>query len=192
MSSGADHPASIPAHAKRVFEGVLFDVYQWEQEMFDGSIRIFEKLARNDATIVIPILPDGRILITEDEQPGRPMVITFPGGGSENGEDPETAGRRELLEETGYVPETMTFVRSFEPSSKIAWIIHTYVARGCTKAADPLPDAGERIVVRTVSLDELILLADDSRFQNREIQLLLIKARYDTEVRASLEKLLFG
>lgn len=192
MSLGANHPASIPTHAKRVFEGVLFDVYQWEQDMFDGSIRTFEKLARNDATMVIPILPDGRILITEDEQPAHSMVITFPGGGSEDGEDPETAGRRELLEETGYVPETMTFVRSFEPSSKIAWNIHTYIARGCTKVAEPLPDAGERITVRSVSLDELILLADDSRFQNREIQLLLIKARYDTEVRASLEELLFG
>lgn len=192
MSSGANHPASIPEHATRVFKGVLFDVYQWEQEMFDGSVRTFEKLARNDATMVIPILPDGKILVTEDEQPGQSMVITFPGGGSEDEEDPETAGRRELLEETGYVPETMTFVRSFEPSSKIAWNIHTYIARGCTRVAEPLPDAGERILVRAVSLDELILLADDSRFQNREIQLLLIKARYDTGVRTSLEKLLFG
>ena len=192
MPPDSTRPASIPEHATRVFKGVLFDVYQWQQEMFDGSFRTFEKLARNDATMVIPITSDGKILITEDEQPGRPMVITFPGGGSEDGEDPETAGRRELLEETGYEPEVMDFVRSFDPSSKIAWTIHTYVGRGCRKVAEPRLDAGEHITVRLVSLDELIMLADDSRFQNREIQLLLVKARYDIGVRASLEKLLFS
>ncbi len=58
--------------------------------------------------------------------------------------------------------------------------------------APPELDSGERITVREVTLDELIALADDPRFQNRELQIPLIKARYDAEVRASLEKLLFG
>ena len=34
----------VPKQAKRVFKGVIFDVYQWEQEMFDGTKEIFEKL----------------------------------------------------------------------------------------------------------------------------------------------------
>jgi len=29
---------------REVHQGVIFDVYQWEQEMYDGSIKIFEKL----------------------------------------------------------------------------------------------------------------------------------------------------
>ncbi|KKP89624.1 MAG: NUDIX hydrolase [Candidatus Moranbacteria bacterium GW2011_GWC2_37_73] len=32
----------IPEHAKKVFSGTFFDVYQWEQEMFDGSKKIKE------------------------------------------------------------------------------------------------------------------------------------------------------
>ena len=182
----------MPEHAVQVFKGVLFEVWQWQQELFDGSHTTFESLRRNDSSVVIPVLPDGKLLLVEDEQPGRGTVLTFPGGEGETGEDSEVAARRELFEETGYEADTLTHLRSSQPSTKIAWTIHTYVGRGCRKSAEPKLDAGERITVREVSLDELIALADDPRFQNRDLQIPLIKARYDTEARASLEKLLFG
>ena len=60
----------IPDNAKKVFGGVLFDVYQWEQELFDGTKTIFEKLKRPDTVVVFPVLDDGKILLTEQEQPG--------------------------------------------------------------------------------------------------------------------------
>lgn len=182
----------MPEHATQVFKGVIFEVWQWEQELFDGSHTTFEKLRRNDSSVVIPVLENGKLLLTEDEQPGRDMVFTFPGGEGEADEDPEAAARRELLEETGYEADSLTLLRSSRPSSKMAWTIHTYIARGCRKVALPELDGGERITVREVTLDELIALADDPRFQNRDLQIPLIKARYDAEVRASLEKLLFG
>jgi len=50
----------IPDHAKRVFKGVIFDVYQWEQEMYDGARTIFEKVKRTDVVVVFPVLPDGK------------------------------------------------------------------------------------------------------------------------------------
>jgi ADP-ribose pyrophosphatase len=182
----------LPEHATQVFKGVIFEVWQWEQELFDGTFATFEKLRRNDSSVVIPVLPNGKLLLVEDEQPGRGMVFTFPGGEGETGEDPEVAARRELFEETGYEADTLTHLRSTQPSTKMAWTIHTYIARGCRKVAIPELDAGERITAREVTLDELIALADDPRFQNRDLQIPLIKARYDTEVRASIEKLLFG
>lgn len=66
-------PASkqpIPQTAKRVFEGKLFDVYQWDQELFDGKTITFEKLKRPDTVNVIPITTDGQIVISEQEQTG--------------------------------------------------------------------------------------------------------------------------
>ena len=45
----------MPEHAKKVFSGVMFDVYQWEQEMYDGSTATFEKLTRPDTAQVIPV-----------------------------------------------------------------------------------------------------------------------------------------
>lgn len=188
-------PASkqpLPKDAKRVFSGILFDVFHWEQELFDGSKATFEKLRRNDSSVVIPVLDDGTLLLTEDEQPGRLPVLTFPGGQGEEGEDPEVLARRELLEETGYEAGELILWKAEQPSSKIEWAIYMYIARNCKKVAEPELDAGERITLRPVTLDQLIALADDPAFQNREMVLDLVKARYDEKERAVLEKTLFG
>lgn len=182
----------MPADAKRVFKGILFDVYQWEQELFDGTHATFEKLHRNDSAVVIPILPNGKLLLAEDEQPGRETVITFPGGQGEIGESGESMARRELLEETGYEADELILWRVSQPSSKIEWAIYTFIARGLRKVGEPELDAGERITLREVSLDELIDMAEDPIFQNKEMVMDLVKARYDIEARASLEKTLFG
>lgn len=61
----------MPENAKRVFKGIIFDVYQWEQEMFDGGKETFEKLKRPNTVVVFPVFPDGRIMLTEQEQPGK-------------------------------------------------------------------------------------------------------------------------
>ena len=66
-----DNPMKIPDSAERVFEGKTFDVYQWKQEMFDGSMKIFEKLKRNHSVDIVAVSPDGDICIIEEEQPGR-------------------------------------------------------------------------------------------------------------------------
>ncbi len=185
-------PPAIPEHAKHVFEGVLFDVYQWEQELYDGSTAIFEKLRRRSGTAVIPVLSENTMLITEDEQPGRPMVITFPGGQLDEGETPEAGTLRELKEETGYEADELILWKAHRPFSKMDWTIYTYIARGCRKVTEPDPGPGERIVPREITLDELIALADNPLFQNVDISLDLMKARYDSEERKSLAKRIFG
>ncbi|KND47315.1 MAG: ADP-ribose pyrophosphatase [Parcubacteria bacterium C7867-004] len=182
----------MPTDAVQVFKGILFDVYQWQQELFDGSFATFEKLSRNDSAVIIPILPNGKLLLAYDEQPGRDPVITFPGGQGEEGESSEVMARRELLEETGYEADELILLRASQPSSKIDWAIYTFIARGLRKVQEAELDAGERITLREVTLDELIDMAEDPLFQNRELVIDLVKARYDTEARASLEKLLFG
>jgi hypothetical protein len=44
-------------------------VYHWEQEMFDGSTKIFEKLKRNDTVDIIALSQDGEIFVLEEKQP---------------------------------------------------------------------------------------------------------------------------
>jgi hypothetical protein len=65
----------IPENAKRVFEGKTFDVYQWEQEMFDGKTKIFERLQRNHSVDVIAVSAEGKIYILEERQPGRSVFF---------------------------------------------------------------------------------------------------------------------
>src|SRR3989344_9504870 len=95
----------MPDNAKRVFKGVIFDVYQWEQEMFDGSKATFEKLKRPDTVVIFGVLPDGKIILTEQEQPSKEPFIGATGGRVDEGEEILAAAKRELLEESGYEAE---------------------------------------------------------------------------------------
>ncbi|MGE5541230.1 MAG: NUDIX hydrolase [Bacillota bacterium] len=177
----------IPPHAIRVFEGKIFEIYQWEQELFDGTTTIFEKAKRtHDSVVAIPILPDGKLLITEDEQPGRAKLVTFPGGQMDTDEDPQAAVLRELEEETGYTSSDISYWFGFQPEAKVDYAVYFFIARNCVPDGEIHHDAGERIKVRTVTLDELIELSDEPRFQNTALAPLLISARYNADAKAKL------
>ena len=143
-----DRPKSkqpIPPNAKKVFKGVLFDVYQWEQEMYDGTKATFEKLKRPDTVVVFAVLPDGKILLTEQEQPGKKPFIGATGGRVDEGEDILSAAKRELLEESGYEAEEFILWDSQHPISKMEWIVYTFIAKGLKKVAEMDLDGGEKI-----------------------------------------------
>ncbi len=181
----------IPKDAKLVFKGVLFDVYHWEQEQFDGTKKTFEKLKRKDSVNIIPITSDGKILLSSEEQPGEVPYVTVPGGQIEPGEKPEEAGRRELLEETGYECESLDFWMSVEPYTKIDWTISTYIARNCKYVSDPHPDTGERITLKPVSFDEYINISiTDPTYRNTEITLAIMRAMRKPHGLDELKKLL--
>ncbi len=69
----------IPETAERVFEGQVFDVYQWPQKMFDGSTATFEMAKRCETVTVIGVAQN-KILVINDEQPHKGLQINFPGG----------------------------------------------------------------------------------------------------------------
>ena len=69
----------IPPKAKRVFHGVLHDVYQWKQKLFDGSSSTFEMIVRQPSTEIIATIGN-KIIILEQQQPGRKAYPSLPGG----------------------------------------------------------------------------------------------------------------
>lgn len=180
----------IPAHAKCVFKGIIFDAYQWQQEMFDGTTQAFEKLKRADTVIVFPVLDDGRILLTEQEQPGKQPFIGSAGGRVDEGEEILEAVKRELLEETGYTAKEFILWKNEQPTSKIDWVIYTFIAKGLTKVADQSLDPGEKITLKPVTFDEFLLIAQDDRFTEKEIAIEAVRASHDEKIRMHLKELL--
>lgn len=180
----------LPPQAKQVFKGVIFDVYQWEQEMFDGSKQIFEMLKRPDTVEVITVVGD-KILLGEQEQPTIAPFVSLPGGRVDGGEEPLAAAKRELLEETGYASDDWEHWLSFEPHQKIEWSIHCYIARGAKMVQDPHLDAGEKITTKLVSFDDLLKLFDNERFWGSKFQAALLHMRLDPVKLADFKKKLF-
>lgn len=145
----------IPDAAKCVFKGEIFDVYQWQQKLYDGSFATFERLKRDDTVSVFAIVDD-KIIVLEDEQPDRNMVLALPGGRVDD-TDPSilAAAMRETYEETGYRFEQWRLIEVRAPVFKMEWFMYTYIAFGEYTIDKPHVDPGERIIVRLESFENV-------------------------------------
>lgn len=158
----------LPPDANLVFSGVVFDVYQWEQELYDGSTATFEKVVRADTVNVYPVLDDGRILLTKQEQPHLSPFIGSCGGVVDSGETPEAAAHRELLEESGIKCQELFHWNTTTISDRIVWEIHSYIAYGCTKVAGLSLDAGEKIEPYPLTFEQFLQLPFEPTFRDLE------------------------
>lgn len=182
----------LPKNSKRVFRGVIFDVWQWKQKMFDGSWATWEKLSRPDTVNVVAVVGEKIILLRQKQPDWKRYKNTLAGGRVDEGESPLAAAERELLEETGYVSKKWKLWKKMNPYGKIVWTVYNFVARDCVKAREPQPDAGEKIETKLVSFENFLKLGDDNDFYEGELKSTLLRARYDQKFRKEFRELLFG
>ena len=182
----------IPKHARKVYDGTMFQVYEWEQELFDGTTKTFEGITRVPASFVIPVLGD-KILMIKEEQPGRTPFVFFPGGKFDDvHDDPLGVAVRELREETGYQSDDIKLWKEFSSKDFMIKTDYVYVARQCHKIEQPSPEGGERIEPFLVSFDELFVWARNSLFRMQDIALHLIRIDEDETQKEAFKKLLFN
>src|SRR3989344_5486213 len=147
--------SKIPPNAKRVFKGEIFEIYQWEQKMFDDSTETSEMAKRPD-TVQVMATRGGKLLIAEEEQPHHKRGIGLLGGRIDEGEEPLAAARRELLEEAGLTTDDWELWRTYDPAIKLDWSIYFYIARNCRKVQEPKLEPGEKITLKEVSFEEML------------------------------------
>lgn len=181
----------IPPHATRVFSGVLFDVFQWEQVLFDGSTATFEAARRVPSVQVLATTPDDRLILLREEQPFVGAFLAVPGGRVERGSTPEDTARRELLEELGVAPEELVLWRTTRMGSTIEWETHDFVARRCRAVAEPCQEPGERIAPYYVDLDTFLTEVDRPEFRNKHLADALFRLRHTPGGLDGLRGLLF-
>lgn len=169
----------LPKHAKKVFSGIIFDVYQWPQKMYDGSTETFEMLKRPDTVQVIATRGD-KILLAYETQPTKGPAYTLFGGRVDKGDKtPLAAAKRELLEESGLMSKKWKKLNSWRPYNKIDWEIHLYVARECQQVSEPTLDAGEKIEVKEVNFDEFVRIVTAEKFWGKELTCELLRLKVD-------------
>lgn len=190
MTGKAALPEGLPANAYRAFKGQIFEVWQWEQVLYDGTTHTFEKARRCDTAQIIPVAGEN-ILLLEQEQPHRRKpFISLAGGQCGWSEDPLAAAKRELREETGCEAGKWQLWFSERPYEKLIWNIYTYIARDCRKVGKQKLDAGEKITVRPYTFEQFLGLIDEPSFRGGTLEIMLTRARYDGDYREELRKTL--
>ena len=144
-------------------------MWQWDQELYDGSSTTFEVLSRRDTVLVLPLTGNSEVLLAREVQPGVAERLHSFGGRIEAGEDPSAAAQRELSEELGVHAERLALWAAWQPLSKIDWAVYLFWAGGLTNSADSEPDPGERIAVETVPLNAVLSFSIADRLNDAEL-----------------------
>ncbi len=138
--------------AKRVYEGKLLKINVDRVKLPDGSETVREYVVHPGAVMIIPLLPDGRVVMERQHRyPHHRDFIEFPAGKIDPGEEITVTAARELKEETGYIAEEWRHLTTIHPL--IAYSdehIELFVARKLRQAGRKL-DPGEFLEVMEVN-----------------------------------------
>lgn len=182
----------IPENAKQVFNGIIFDVYQWEQKQFDGSTKTFEMLKRPN-TIQVIATSGEKVFVGKEQQPDNPNPFySLFGGRQEKGEEPLTTAKRELLEETGLSSQDWELLKVDFPQVKVDWSIYLFIARNCKKVQQQQLDSGEKIEVLEVSFEKFLDIIESKEFWGTQIRNDIFRIRQNSKDLADFKKKLFG
>ncbi|OGL74444.1 hypothetical protein A3E39_04140 [Candidatus Uhrbacteria bacterium RIFCSPHIGHO2_12_FULL_60_25] len=187
-------PIPLPTNAKRMFKGVLFDTWQWDQEMFDGTHDTFECLTRQDTVATISFLDPKTIILTRQEQSGRDTpFLDFPGGRVDGTESHEDAARREFLEETGLTIGRIWRFRLTEHHGSQRFDQSVFVAADLMDhIKERHLDPGERIEILKTSWDDAVRMSLHHELRQPEVMLAVLRLAYDPEAKQQLDAFLRG
>lgn len=108
---------------------------------------------------VVPISTDGQVIAIEQFRHGSDCThLEIPGGSMDPRikEEPQAAGERELLEETGYASEHWIYCGFHYPNPALQNNrMHTFLALDCRKVAEQHLDPFEDLSVQTFPVKEL-------------------------------------
>jgi ADP-ribose pyrophosphatase len=155
------HLVETKVSSESVFDGSLLHVRRDTVRLPDGSLATREYVVHLGAVLIVPVLPDGHLVVERQfRYPVGKVFIEFPAGKLDPGETELTTAQRELAEEAGYTATTWTplgRIHSVVGYSNEA--IDFFVAEGLTHIGAK-PDAGEFLEIVTTSLEEMLAALD--------------------------------
>lgn len=123
-----------------------------------GQAHDFFVLETGDWVNVIPITPEGKVvLIRQFRQARETITLEIPGGMVDAADDsPKESAARELFEETGYQADELVHIGTVAPNPAIlSNQCHTYLALNALAVGEPLLDGSEDIEIELVDLLEI-------------------------------------
>lgn len=162
----------------------FINIESYNCKLQNGIIIPREKIVKGNtngsAAIILPITKEGNTLLVV-----QPRVFTkdticveLLAGYLEKEEEPLTSGKRELEEETGYVPEKMRLLASYyQDQGCSAAYNYSMIALGCKKTKAQNLDKDEIIRYFECSFDEMVELVEEGYITDIQSQFTIEKAK---------------
>jgi ADP-ribose pyrophosphatase len=143
-----------------IYNGPVFGIRRDEVIEPSGIRTTREVITHPGSVVVLPVLPDGRILLIQQYRHAtRQNLWELVAGRMDPGETPRVAAARELIEETGYRAKSFRlFLDVFPTPGFLEERMFILLAEGLT-AGEAEPEEDEKIISRAYSrqhLEEMI------------------------------------
>jgi ADP-ribose pyrophosphatase len=144
-------------HEELIYTGRVIRLYKETTRLPNDQIATRDVVRHNGAVALIPVLPNGDILMVRQYRvPARRTLLEIPAGGLEVGEDPVACAMRECQEETGYKPGRLDSLGGvYLAPGYSTEFIHFYLATELIESKLP-GDADEFLEIVAYSLPELL------------------------------------
>ena len=167
--------------SENVFDGVLLHVKKDTVELPNGYQAPREWIKHPGAAAVIPLLPDGNIILVKQfRYPIGQVTLEIPAGKLDaEGEDPLDCANRELSEETGYTAGKIWKLTSIATTVGFSneWI-HIYAAEDLTPGKQH-PDDDEFINYLKVPLNDAVKMVEEGKiFDSKSVIAILFLSKY--------------
>jgi ADP-ribose pyrophosphatase len=131
----------------------------------DAAEHTFFVVENPDWVNIIAVTKSDEIVLIEQFRHGtEEIILEIPGGMIDEDETPETAARRELLEETGYASDEFVYLGASHPNPAIQNNrLYHFAAFGCEKIQATAFDEHESVVTKLVSKTEIPQLIEDEK-----------------------------
>jgi ADP-ribose pyrophosphatase len=139
-----------------IYEGPVFGLRRDEVIEPSGVRAIREVITHPGSVVVLPVLPDKRILLIQQYRHAtRQYLWELVAGRIDAGETPKVAAARELIEETGYRAKRFrVFLEMFPTPGFLEEKMFLLLAEGLT-AGEAEPEEDEKIFSRAYKRKEL-------------------------------------
>lgn len=169
---GDDDPRDAELHERILSEesswrGRILDVRTAEVELPNGRRTTRDLVRHPGAAAVVALTETGKIVLVRQYRTALDRVtVEIPAGKLDPGEDPLECARRELREETGFVPGRIGYLTTIATSCGFCdELIHIYMATNL-HFDGANPDEDEFVNVDLVPLSELIDAVLDGKIED--------------------------
>src|ERR671928_224455 len=132
-----------------IFQNPWIELHQDKVETRRGKVVDYTWYKSSDVAVIVPFLEkDNLVMIRQYRYPLGKVLLEFPAGHIENGEDAAKTAKRELLEETGYIANKIDCMYTYHPSVSISSQL-VYIFRASDLVEEKSNSEGGEEIIRT-------------------------------------------